>query len=313
MSGLMSDYVNIVEVGPRDGLQNEKNAISLADKILLVNQLSNTGLKHIEAGSFVSPRWVPQMADSAAVFKGIQRSNNVIYSALTPNLKGFEAALEANADQVAIFAAVSESFSQKNINCSIAESIERFKPVIESAQNNNLKVRAYLSCILGCPYEGSIKPVQVIKITEQLLALGCYEVSLGDTIGIGTPYKTKALLSDMLIEFNPAQLALHFHDTYGQALANQYVALDLGLRTFDSSIAGLGGCPYATGASGNVATEDFVYMLENSGLKTGIDLNKLITAGQTVCKALSRINNSKVSNALGPITLVNTDTLQGLI
>jgi len=308
----MSDYVNIVEVGPRDGLQNEKNEISIADKILLVNQLSNAGLKHIEAGSFVSPRWVPQMADSAAVFEGIQRHKDVIYSALTPNLKGFEAALAVNADQVAIFAAASESFSQKNINCSIEKSIERFKPVIESAHKNKLKVRAYVSCILGCPYEGAIKPEQVIKVTEQLLALGCYEVSLGDTIGVGTPFKTKALLSDMLNEFSSRQLALHFHDTYGQALANQYVALDLGLRTFDSSIAGLGGCPYATGASGNVATEDFVYMLEGAGLKTGVDLNKLISAGQTVCNTLSRINNSKVSNAVGPINLNHEETLDTL-
>jgi len=307
----MSDYVNIVEVGPRDGLQNEKNAISLANKVLLINQLSNAGIKHIEAGSFVSPRWVPQMADSAAVFKNIERHEDVIYSALTPNLQGFEAALSVNVDQVAIFAAASESFSQKNINCSIADSIERFKPVIESAHKNKLKVRAYVSCILGCPYEGSIKPEQVIKVAEQLLELGCYEVSLGDTIGIGTPFKTKALLNEMLNEFEPQQLALHFHDTYGQALANQYVALDLGLRTFDSSIAGLGGCPYATGASGNVATEDFVYMLEGAGLKTGVDLNKLIYTGQTVCKALARPNNSKVSNAIGPIDLNQTETLSG--
>ena len=308
----MNDYVNIVEVGPRDGLQNEKNAISLADKIVLINQLAKAGLKHIEAGSFVSPRWVPQMADSADVFKGIQRHDDVIYSALTPNLKGFEAALSAKADQVAIFAAASESFSQKNINCSIADSIERFKPVIESAHKNKLKVRAYVSCILGCPYEGAIKPEQVIKVTEQLLGLGCYEVSLGDTIGVGTPFKTKALLSSMLNEFKPQQLALHFHDTYGQALANQYVALELGLRTFDSSIAGLGGCPYATGASGNVATEDFVYMLEGAGLKTGVDLNKLIMAGQTVCTALSRVNNSNVSNAIGLLEITpEANTTEG--
>jgi len=311
MSAFISDHVNIVEVGPRDGLQNEKNAISLANKVLLINQLSNSGIKHIEAGSFVSPRWVPQMADSALVFESIERHSDVVYSALTPNLQGFEAALAVNVDQVAIFAAASESFSQKNINCSIADSIERFKPVIESAHKNKLKVRAYVSCILGCPYEGTIKPEQVIKVTEQLLALGCYEVSLGDTIGIGTPFKTKALLSEMLNEFEQQQLALHFHDTYGQALANQYVALDLGLRTFDSSIAGLGGCPYATGASGNVATEDFVYMLEGAGLKTGVDLNKLIYAGQTVCQALVRPNNSKVSNAIGPINMSNEYTLKG--
>jgi len=294
----MSDFVNIVEVGPRDGLQNEKNAISINDKVQLINRLSNAGLQHIEAGSFVSPRWVPQMANSAEVFQQIQRHSNVIYSALTPNLKGFESALTAKADQVAIFAAASEAFSQKNINCSIAESIERFKPLIEAAQKNKLKVRAYVSCILGCPYEGDIKAEQVIKVTQQLLALGCYEVSLGDTIGVGTPHQTKQLLTSMLREFNTEQLALHFHDTYGQAIANQYVALELGLRTFDSSIAGLGGCPYAKGASGNVATEDLVYMLQGAGLKTGIDLDKLIQAGHAVCKALSRNNNSKVANAM---------------
>ena len=308
----MSDFVNIVEVGPRDGLQNENNVISLADKVRLIDQLSNTGIKHIEAGSFVSPKWVPKMADSADVFKGIERHEGIIYSALTPNLKGFEAALSSKADQVAIFAAASETFSQKNINCSIDESIERFKPLIEAAHSNQLKVRAYVSCILGCPYEGSIKSEQVIKVTEQLLALGCYEVSLGDTIGVGTPFKTKALLTDMLNEFSTEQLALHFHDTYGQALANQYVALELGMRTFDSSIAGLGGCPYATGASGNVATEDFVYMLEGAGLKTGVDLTKLIYAGQTVCNALGRSNNSKVSNAYGPVDLVQEENSKGV-
>lgn len=307
----MNDRVHIVEVGPRDGLQNEKNAIKLSDKISLINQLADAGLQHIEAGSFVSPRWVPQMADSAAVFEGIKRKKNVVYSALTPNLKGFEAALSVNADQVAIFAAASESFSQKNINCSIAQSIDRFKPVIEAAQTQKLKVRAYVSCILGCPYEGSISSDQVIHVTEQLLSLGCYEVSLGDTIGIGTPYKTKLLLSQMLKEFKPQQLALHFHDTYGQALANQYVALDLGLRTFDSSIAGLGGCPYASGASGNVATEDFVYMLEQSGMQTEIDLERLISAGQAVCKALGRNNNSKVANALSGNIPSKIENLKG--
>ena len=295
----MSDFVSIVEVGPRDGLQNEPSRISIEDKIQLINQLSEAGLKHIEVGSFVSPRWVPQMADSADVFQKIKRHNDVTYSALTPNLQGFEAALAAKADEVAIFAAASETFSQKNINCSIPESLERFKPLIAAAKANKLKVRAYVSCILGCPYEGHIEPKQVIHVTEQLLALGCYEVSLGDTIGTGTPHQTKALLSCMLTEFTPAQLALHFHDTYGQAIANQYVALELGLRTFDSSIAGLGGCPYAEGASGNVATEDLVYMLQGAGLETGLDLSKLISAGHTVCHALSRSNNSKVANALG--------------
>ena len=295
----MSDFVNIVEVGPRDGLQNEKNTISLNDKVQLINQLAEAGIKHIEAGSFVSPRWVPQMTDSAEVFDSITRHEGVIYSALTPNIKGFDSAIRAKVDQVAIFAAASESFSQKNINCSIDESIERFKPVLEAANKHKIKVRAYVSCILGCPYEGSIEPYHVIKVTEKLLALGCYEVSLGDTIGVGTPFKTKTLLRLLLSEFKQEQLALHFHDTYGQALANQYVALELGLRTFDSSIAGLGGCPYAKGASGNVATEDFVYMLQGAGLKTGVDLTKLISTGQTICDALSRSNNSKVSNAIG--------------
>jgi len=293
----MSDFVKIVEVGPRDGLQNEPGRILIEDKIQLINHLSEAGLKHIEAGSFVSPSWVPQMADSTDVFKKIKRHSDVTYSALTPNLQGFEAALAVKADEVAIFAAASETFSQKNINCSIAESIERFKPLITAAQTNKLKVRAYVSCILGCPYEGHIKHEQVIRVTKQLLALGCYEVSLGDTIGTGTPHKTKALLRHMLTEFKPAQLALHFHDTYGQAIANQYVALELGLRTFDSSIAGLGGCPYAKGASGNVATEDLVYMLQAAGLETGLDLGNLISAGQAVCHALSRSNHSNVANA----------------
>lgn len=294
----MSDFVTIVEVGPRDGLQNEKNAINIQDKIQLIDRLSDAGLRHIEAGSFVSPKWVPQMADSAEVFKRIKRQPGVIYSALSPNLKGFESAMAAKADQVAIFAAASESFSQKNINCSIAESIERFKPVVEAAQAQNMKIRAYVSCILGCPYEGNIKAEQVIKVTEALLALGCYEVSLGDTIGIGTPHQTHTLLSSMLKEFRTDQLAMHFHNTYGQAIANQYVALELGFRTFDTSIAGLGGCPYAQGASGNAATEDLVFMLQGAGMETGIDLNKLIVAGQLVCHALSRENNSNVSKAL---------------
>ena len=294
----MSDFVTVVEVGARDGLQNEPKTISTSDKVRLINDLSDTGLKHIEAGSFVSPRWVPQMADSHDIFQRIDRKKGVIYSALTPNLKGFDAAVLAKVDQVAIFAAASESFSQKNINCSIAESIERFKPLISHAKNNNIKVRAYVSCVLGCPYEGKIKPEDVIRVSEQLLSLGCYEVSLGDTIGVGTPHQTKTLLKAMLQTFSTNDLALHFHDTYGQAIANQYAALELGFRTFDASIAGLGGCPYAEGASGNVATEDMVYMLEGAGIETGIDLTKLIKAGNRVCNILTRKNQSKVALAL---------------
>lgn len=291
--------VSIVEVGPRDGLQNEASVVQLADKIRLIEKLAGAGLKHIEAGSFVSPKWVPQMADSLAVFGGLARQPDVIYSALTPNLKGFESAMLAKADEVAIFTAASESFTQKNINCSIEESIERFIPLIDAAKYNNLRVRAYVSCILGCPYEGKISHKQVIEVCRRLIELGCYEVSLGDTIGVGRPHETKDLLQSMLNEFSTTQLALHFHDTYGQAIANQYVALELGFRRFDSSVAGLGGCPYAKGASGNVSTEDLVYMLEGAGMNTGIDLDKLILAGHQICHSLNRANHSKVANARG--------------
>lgn len=294
-----SNDVSIVEVGPRDGLQNEASVVALADKIRLIEMLADAGLKHIEAGSFVSPKWVPQMADSLAVFEALSRQPNVIYSALTPNIKGFESAMLAKADEVAIFTAASESFTQKNINCSIEESIERFIPLIDAAKNNNLRVRAYVSCILGCPYEGDISHKQVIDVSQRLLELGCYEVSLGDTIGVGRPHETQALLQTMLKEFSTDQLALHFHDTYGQAIANQYVALELGFRRFDSSVAGLGGCPYAKGASGNVSTEDLVYMLEGAGMNTGIDLDKLIFAGHQICRSLNRANHSNVANARG--------------
>ncbi|MFT6029283.1 MAG: hydroxymethylglutaryl-CoA lyase [Oleiphilaceae bacterium] len=298
-NSISSDFVSIIEVGPRDGLQNEPSIVTLSDKISLIERLADAGLKHIEAGSFVSPKWVPQMADSLAVFEGIQRQSNVIYSALIPNMKGFESALSAQADEVAIFTAASESFTQKNINCSIAESINRFIPLIEMAKYKKIRVRAYVSCILSCPYEGKISHNKVIEVTQRLLELGCYEVSLGDTIGIGRPHETKALLQGMLKEFSSKQLALHFHDTYGQAIANQYVALELGFRRFDSSLAGLGGCPYAKGASGNVSTEDLVYMLEGAGMNTGINLDKLILAGHLICYSLNRNNHSKVANARG--------------
>ena len=294
-----SEFVSIVEVGPRDGLQNEPSIVSLSKKIELIENLADAGLKHIEAGSFVSPKWVPQMTDSLAVFEGLNRQDDVIYSALTPNIKGFESALLAKADEVAIFTAASESFTRKNINCSIEESIERFIPLIDAAKNKDLRVRAYVSCILGCPYEGEISHKKVIEVTQRLLELGCYEVSLGDTIGIGRPHETKALLQNMLKEFSSNHLALHFHDTYGQAIANQYVALELGFRRFDSSVAGLGGCPYAKGASGNVSTEDLVYMLEGAGMNTGIDLDKLIQAGHQICQLLNRANQSKAANARG--------------
>jgi len=292
-----TDHVNIVEVGARDGLQNEQQTVSTADKVQLIEALANAGLKHIESGSFVSPKWVPQMATSSEVMSTITRQPDVVYSALTPNLKGFDAAVDAKADQVAIFTAASEAFTQKNINCSIDESIQRFVPLIEQAKQKNLRVRAYVSCVLGCPYEGTVSESKVVSVTEKLLDMGCYEVSLGDTIGVGTALQTKSLLGTLLSSFNAQQLAIHFHDTYGQALANQYVALDLGYRTFDTSVAGLGGCPYAKGASGNAATEDLVYMLHGAGMHTGVDLDKLVRAGNHICQVLNRPNHSKVANA----------------
>lgn len=288
----------IVEVGPRDGLQNEKADILLQDKIALVEGLSSAGLSMIETGSFVSPKWVPKMADSAEVFKQVKRKQGVTYSALTPNLKGFEAAMEAGADEVAIFGAASESFSQKNINCSIAESIARFVPVIEAAQQQNIKVRGYVSCVLGCPYEGDIAPEAVKQVSKQLLDMGCYEISLGDTIGVGTPLKTQQMLNAVLQDVPVKKLAVHFHDTYGQALSNILMALQMGVNVIDAAVAGLGGCPYAKGASGNVATEDVVYMLNGMGIETGINLDALVQAGDRITKALNRSNNSKVANAM---------------
>ncbi|WP_088328362.1 hydroxymethylglutaryl-CoA lyase [Lacimicrobium sp. SS2-24] len=292
------EKVKIVEVGPRDGLQNEKGRIALEDKVALVQNLADAGLRMVETGSFVSPKWVPQMADSKAVFEAISRQSGVTYSALTPNLKGFEAALQAGADEVAIFGAASESFTQKNINCSIAESLERFAPVMDAAKANNLRVRGYVSCVLGCPYEGEISAAKVAEVSDKLLQMGCYEISLGDTIGVGTPVKTAHML-DVVSQYVPnEQLAVHFHDTYGQALANILIALQQGISVIDSAVAGLGGCPYAKGASGNVATEDVVYMLHGMGIETGIDLDKLIQAGERITSKLGRSTNSKVANAL---------------
>lgn len=290
--------VQVVEVGPRDGLQNEKTNLSVNDKIELIDALSKTGLKRIEAGSFVSPRWVPQMANSDEVLKGIDRAPDSTYSALTPNLKGFELAMAANAQEVAVFGAASESFSQKNINCSIDESLERFTPVLEAAKRKGIPVRGYVSCVLGCPYEGEINVADVVKVSETLLNMGCYEISLGDTIGVGTPLRTMHLLEACFASIPKDKVAVHFHDTYGQALANALTALDMGVRIFDSSVAGLGGCPYANGASGNVASEDLIYMLHNMGIDTGVDLNALLKVGQDISAKLTRSNGAKVGMAL---------------
>ncbi|MCS6237417.1 hydroxymethylglutaryl-CoA lyase [Shewanella oncorhynchi] len=291
------DRVSIFEMGARDGLQNEV-AVPTAAKIALIESLADAGLKRIEAGSFVSPKWVPQMADSADVLKQIQRQSGVVYSALTPNVKGFELALDAKASEVAIFGAASQSFSQRNINCSIEESIERFIPLMELAKAHNIPVRGYVSCVLGCPYEGEIAVSEVARVSEILYKMGCYEISLGDTIGVGTPQKARRMLQTVSERVPIEKLALHFHDTYGQALANILACLDLGVRVFDSSVAGLGGCPYAKGASGNLATEDLVYMLHGMGFETGIDLQKLALAGQAISTQLNRNNGSKVATAL---------------
>ena len=290
--------VTIYEVGPRDGLQNEKGIISVNDKIELINRLSKTGLTKIEAGSFVSPKWVPQMASSAEVIGGIDREPNISYAALTPNMIGVEAALSANVDEIAVFGAASESFSQKNINCSIEESIQRFIPVIEHALNAGVKVRGYVSCVVACPYEGSIDPRIVASVSKRLIDLGCYEVSLGDTIGVGTTKQIIGMISAVTQEVSAEQLAIHCHDTYGQAVANIVAALDCGISTIDSSVAGLGGCPYAVGASGNVASEDVVYLLQGLGLECGVDLGKLVSAGNFISQTLGRSNQSKVAQAI---------------
>jgi hydroxymethylglutaryl-CoA lyase len=289
--------VSIVEVGPRDGLQNESAPLSAADKIGLVDALAAAGLRYIETGSFVNPRWVPQMADSEAVFAGISRVSGVTYAALTPNMQGFERAIEAGATEVAVFAAASESFSQRNINCSIQESIERFRPLMAAAATGGIAVRGYVSCVLGCPYEGEIHPDAVHGVCDQLLELGCYEVSLGDTIGTGTPGSMAKLLATLIPALGADRLALHCHNSYGQALANILVGLQHGISRVDSSVAGLGGCPYATGASGNVATEDVVYMLQGLGIETGVDLGALIAAGNICCAKLGRKTQSAVALA----------------
>jgi hydroxymethylglutaryl-CoA lyase len=289
--------VKIVEVGPRDGLQNESQPVSAEDKITLIEQLANAGVSYIESGSFVSPKWVPQMATSSDVFSGINRKKDVTYAALTPNMKGFEAAVIVNADEVAIFGAASEAFSQKNINCSIDESLQRFMPIMAAAKEKGIPVRGYVSCVVGCPYDGDIAPEKVAKVAEKLYNMGCYEISLGDTVGVGTPASVKAMLAAVTSKVPVEKLAVHFHDTYGQALANIYAALQMGVRVIDSAIAGLGGCPYAKGASGNVATEDVVYMLNGLGIETGINFDDLLKAGWFICDKLEKKSASKVSNA----------------
>ena len=294
----LPDEVSIVEVGPRDGLQNELQKIALKDKVALIDGLSETGLQRIEAGSFVSPKWVPQMADSNAVFAAIERNPRIVYSALTPNLQGLDAALEAGVGEVAVFAAASESFSQKNINCSIETSIERFRPVIEKALASEIKVRGYISCVVGCPYEGDIDAQVVAKVSQKLLELGCYEISLGDTIGVGTPGSILRMLEAVCKHASIEQLALHCHDTYGQALSNIYAGLQFGIQAYDSSVAGLGGCPYAPGASGNVASEDVIYMLNGLGINSGVDLAALVGVGDMISKILNRDNQSKVARAV---------------
>ncbi|EDO46429.1 predicted protein, partial [Nematostella vectensis] len=292
--------VKIVEVGPRDGLQNEKTIIPTETKIKLINKLSETGLPVVEATSFVSPKWVPQagMADHVEIMKGIDRKPGVSYPVLTPNLKGFESALAAGAKEVAIFGAASESFSRKNINCSIKESLARFEAVCQAAKDNDVKVRGYVSCVVGCPYEGEINPKAVAEVAYIMHEMGCYEISLGDTIGVGTPGSIRLMLEEVVSRLPTSALAIHCHDTYGQALANILVSLQVGIRTIDASVSGLGGCPYAAGASGNVSTEDVVYMLNGLGLRTGVDLHKLIKVGEFISSALGRPSGSKVTQAV---------------
>ncbi|MBY8944857.1 hydroxymethylglutaryl-CoA lyase [Pseudomonas sp. SH10-3B] len=291
----LPSHVRLVEVGPRDGLQNEAQPISVADKVQLVDALSAAGLSYIEVGSFVSPKWVPQMAGSAEVFAQIQRKPGVTYGALAPNLRGFEDALAAGVKEVAVFAAASEAFSQRNINCSISESLERFAPIMAAARQHGISVRGYVSCVLGCPYEGEVAPEQVAAVARELYAMGCYEVSLGDTIGTGSAGSTRRLFDVVGAQVPRDKLAGHFHDTYGQAIANIYASLLEGISVFDSSIAGLGGCPYAKGASGNVATEDVLYLLNGLGIDTGIDLDALIRAGLQISNVLGRPTGSRVA------------------
>ncbi|XP_066581497.1 hydroxymethylglutaryl-CoA lyase, mitochondrial [Prorops nasuta] len=293
-----SNFVQIVEVGPRDGLQNEPNIVPSATKINLINRLSRTGLKRIEVTSFVSSKWIPQLADNIEVYNSIEKKPDIRYSALVPNIKGLEKALKADVKEIAIFGAASETFTLKNINCSIAESIERFSAVLKEAKQHNLKIRGYISCIAGCPYEGKTKPSTVANLAASMLNLGCYEISLGDTIGVGTPKIIKQVLNELKYVSQMSNFALHCHDTYGQALVNIYEGLENDIRIFDSSVAGLGGCPYAKGASGNISTETLLYLLHNEGLETGVDLDEMIRIGHYISAELKRPNQSKVGLAL---------------
>ncbi|VEG92382.1 hydroxymethylglutaryl-CoA lyase [Legionella spiritensis] len=292
------DQVTIVEVGPRDGLQNEPSFVATENKINWINELSQTGLQRIEVTSFVSPRAIPQLSDNEQVYEAIEKYPSVRYSALIPNTKGLTRAIAAGVREIAVFTAASEAFNQHNIHCSIAESLDRIAEVIDLAKQHQLSIRGYVSCVLGCPYEGNITPKQVARVTKKLMALGVEEISLGDTIGVGTPKQAEALIKEILNDVPLPKLAMHFHDTYGQAIANIHASLQCGVSCFDSSVAGLGGCPYARGASGNVATEDVLYLMHGLGIHTGIDIYKIVHAGDMMCKLLKRKNQSKVANAL---------------
>jgi hydroxymethylglutaryl-CoA lyase len=295
---MIPDRVTLVDVGPRDGLQNEKQPVDAAHKIELVHRLQAAGLREIEVTSFVSPKWVPQMADNAEVMAGVQRQAGVRYSVLTPNMKGFEAALPSRPDEIVVFGAASEAFSQRNINCSIEESIERFRPVVQAAREQRLKVRGAVSCALGCPYQGEVSPDEVERVVRLMKEIGVDHVGIADTIGVGTPRRVQAAMERALKHYPMAEVSGHFNDTYGQAIGNVYACLELGVHTFDASIAGLGGCPYAKGATGNVATEDVVFLLHGLGIDTGIDLDKLVDAGKFISDVLGRKPVSRVANAL---------------
>ena len=294
----LPQHVKVVEVGPRDGLQNEKDFVATATKIELINQLTAAGFVNIEAASFVSPKWVPQMADGREVMAGIKRGSQAIYSALTPNLRGFEGAVEAGIDEVVIFGAASEAFSQRNINCGIAESIARFEPVAQAAKAQGMRLRGSISCCFGCPYQGDVPLASVLDVIERLAALGCDEIDIADTIGVATAEQTRKVIAAASRVFARERLSGHFHDTYGQALANIYAALQEGIEIFHASVAGLGGCPYAKGATGNVATEDVLYLLHGLGISTGIDLHKVVLAGDFISTAIGRVNASRAGKAL---------------